>query len=152
MKDNWGINENDVNNFGRLLSSLPLILVPTIHVGQSFNIRIPDNEIWLLHSLFTVAIYDANIGNRRVLLQILDSQSNILFEIAPQNSAAPGSTVRYSFIRDHVNHTAQTSVMNIKLPITALKGGWQLSLSIDGVQVGDALGKTVLTYSNLLLG
>lgn len=126
-------------SFGRV-QLVPLALPqPAVTIGFTLPVT---GAYWLRLAALSVALVsDANAGNRQVVLDVADGDSNVVARIPPAAVQAASLTIRYSWAigcppAAPANGTSQLA----PLPALILPVGWQYLISIVGVQAGDRFG------------
>jgi hypothetical protein len=147
----YGVEEVDNQNFNRLLSAEPQLLLRESDGTHALSLPIPANQIWLIDSILFQVITDVTAVDRFVAVQVVNNFGANIWQIALAVAQTALSTVVYSFVRDSFNAFATNQFSNCRLPALPLKGGWVLNVSIPNFQPGDHVSGSEVSYRSLML-
>jgi len=91
---------------------------------------VPAGEEWYVVSVFATLVASATVGNRRMIVQVLDADDNVLASVPAGAVQAASATVSYNFASGLADQTSSVAgVLGTSLPSLVLGAGMKLRVA-----------------------
>lgn len=108
---------------------------------------VPGGEMWKFNWLRALMVTSATVGNRQMVLRVLDASANLVFGISAGAVQGAGVTRTYNFCQN-VSHEAAFVAAEIQVPVAAemwLPAGFTLQV-LDSTAVDAAADDMTISF------
>lgn len=118
--------------------------VNTPAAGAVWKWQAPTGYLLKLKSVSTKLVTNATVGNRIVVLQVLDSQGLVLWNIYIGVAITASKTAHLTWMQQGPATHANATVPDQILPNVTLPPGCSVTLTVNGLNAADKFTTTVL--------